>query len=73
MRFYCDICLVSLSSMETMRSHCQEVKHQKKKLALKSENIQMDEKNEKLDLESIKSSLEWILKTNGFPSKLIEI
>ena len=35
--FYCDLCLVTLSSLETMRSHSTGANHEKKRLALESE------------------------------------
>jgi len=35
--FYCDICLVELSSLDTMKSHVAGVKHQKKEMTVKKE------------------------------------
>ena len=35
--FYCDICLVELSSLDTMKSHVAGVKHQKKEMTVKKD------------------------------------
>ena len=38
--FYCEVCHVELNSLETMKSHANGAKHQKKMLALESERME---------------------------------